>query len=61
MFVALGSWLWTGGQGQGLSHAQVLPGRQAGGGRTLSEPLFPGADTHLPHHVHKGCGFSDYD
>lgn len=49
------------GQEQGLSHAPNPLDRQTGGGRTLSEPLFPGADTHHAYHIHKGCGFSGCD
>lgn len=41
------------GEGKDLSHAQALLGRLGGAGRTLSEPLFPGADTYLPYHIHK--------
>lgn len=40
-------------EGKGLSHAQALLGRLGGAGRTLLEPLFPGADIYLPRHIHK--------
>lgn len=68
-FADPGSRLWTGGQWQDFALArdrvwampQSLLDRQTGGGRTISEPLFPGADTHRAYHIHKGCGFSGCD